>query len=191
MPSDTPLSILGLSGSLRTGSYNRSILRACMGLVPEGMELHDYDYSDVPLYNGDVEALGMPPSALALKTQIEAADGVLIVTPEYNRGMPGVLKNALDWASRPPPGTLARKPIAVTGASPGWQGALRAQEQVKQFAIHLNMYLLPQPEVHIGEVRTKLDDNGNLIDERTREHLQGLLKTFGEFIRHFKGVDPV
>ncbi|HYE77190.1 MAG TPA: NADPH-dependent FMN reductase [bacterium] len=187
MDTPTPLSILGLSGSLRTGSYNRAVLRAIIELAPEGVAVADYDYGDLPLYNGDLEAAGFPPSAQAFKDRIEAADGLIIVTPEYNRGMPGVLKNALDWGTRPGgKNSFLRKPVMVTGASPGWQGTIRAQEQVKDFAIHLGMYLLPMPEVHISVVSEKVNADGVLTDEGTRESLRKMLGVFAEFVRRFK-----
>lgn len=124
---------LGIPGSLRSGSYNRALLRAARELAPEGMGIDTFELHDVPPYNGDVEAEGDPRPVVALKQAIREADALLIATPEYNRGLPGVLKNAIDWASRPPLASpLARKPAAVMGASTGMGGTARAQEQLRR-----------------------------------------------------------
>src|SRR5690606_18294913 len=113
-------------GSLREGSYNRALLRAAAELAPEGMTIDTFDLRQVPLYNGDVEAAGDPPGVAALKQAIRDADGVLFATPEYNHGVPGVMKNAVDWASRPPrAAALQGKPVALIGASPGITGTAR------------------------------------------------------------------
>ena len=120
------LRILGVAGSLRAGSYNRALLRAAVRLAPEGMEIEVFDLLEVPLYNGDVEAAGDPPGVMGFKQAISAADGVLMVTPEYNHGVPGVMKNAVDWASRPPrQAPLESKPVGLIGASPGITGTAR------------------------------------------------------------------
>ncbi len=115
-----PVHVLGIAGSLRKGSLNRALLRAAIKRAPAGMTLSAFDLDEVPLYNGDVEAAGDPPGVAALKQAIAAADGVLFVTPEYNHGVPGVMKNAIDWASRPPRAApLGGKPVGIIGASPG------------------------------------------------------------------------
>src|SRR4051812_13513323 len=109
--------VLGFAGSLRRESYNRALLRAAAGLAPDGMEIAAFDLADVPLYNGDVEALGDPDPVKRFKQAIGNADGVLMVTPEYNHGVPGVMKNAVDWASRPPgKAVLQHKPVGILGA---------------------------------------------------------------------------
>src|SRR5205814_8833807 len=123
----------GIAGSLRTGSYNRALLRAAQELAPAGLELLTFDLAPIPLYDGDVEAQGDPEPVGALKTAIRDADALLIVTPEYNYGVPGVLKNAIDWASRPPgQSPLNGKPAALMGATPGMTGTARAQLQIRQ-----------------------------------------------------------
>ena len=127
------LRILGVAGSLRAGSYNRALLRAAVRLAPEGMEIEVFDLLEVPLYNGDVEAAGDPPGVMGFKQAISAADGVLMVTPEYNHGVPGVMKNAVDWASRPPrEAPLEGKPVGLIGASTGITGTARGQSQLRQ-----------------------------------------------------------
>ncbi|HWK41182.1 MAG TPA: NAD(P)H-dependent oxidoreductase, partial [Croceibacterium sp.] len=122
------LRILGIAGSLRAGSLNRALLRAAADLAPAGVTIERFDLMQVPLYNGDVEEAGDPPGVAAFKQAIAAADGVLIATPEYNHGVPGVMKNAIDWASRPPRGApLGGKPVGLIGASPGMTGTARGQ----------------------------------------------------------------
>ena len=131
--SSRPVNVLGFAGSLRRDSFNRSLLRAAAELAPEGMAISTFDLAEIPLSNGDVEALGDPEPVAAFKQAIRAADGVLMVTPEYNHGVPGVMKNAVDWASRPPgDAALARKPVALLGASPGLPGTARGQSQLRQ-----------------------------------------------------------
>ena len=127
MATDSQLKVLGISGSLRAKSFNSGALRAAQELVPEGMSIDIADISGVPLYNGDVEADGMPEAVVRLRDQIREADGLLIVTPEYNYSIPGVLKNAIDWASRPPDQPFDAKPMAIMGASPGGSGTMRCQ----------------------------------------------------------------
>ena len=118
--------LLGIAGSLREGSYNRGLLRAARGLAPDGVELEEHDLGGLPFYDGDVEAAGDPESVTELKDAIRRADGLVIATPEYNRGIPGVLKNAIDWASRPALASpLASKPVAIMGATTGFAGTAR------------------------------------------------------------------
>src|SRR5262245_65082316 len=125
--------VLGVAGSLRLGSLNRALLRAAVARAPEGMAIETFDLIDVPLYNGDVEAAGDPPGVAAFKDAIRAADAVLFVTPEYNHGVPGVMKNAVDWASRPArDAALNGKPVGIIGASPGQVGTARGQSQLRQ-----------------------------------------------------------
>lgn len=122
-----PLRVLGIAGSLRSASHNRGLLDAAKELVPDGVEIETFDIGDLPMYNQNVEAEGDPDTVTAFKAAIREADALLIVTPEYNYGLPGVLKNAIDWASRPPLGSpLTRKPVAVMGASPSRRGRTSA-----------------------------------------------------------------
>ena len=180
------LRILGVAGSLRAGSLNRSLLRAAVALAPEGMAIELFDLNDVPLYNGDVEAAGDPPSVAAFKQAIAAADGVLMATPEYNHGVPGVMKNAVDWASRPPrEAPLGGKPVGLIGASPGQTGTARGQSQLRQAFEFTNSYCMPQPELLVFKAHEKFDAEGRLTDAATAEYLQRYLAAFGEWARRF------
>src|SRR5882672_4988864 len=132
-PARAKLSVLGIAGSLRAASFNRSLLRAAQELAPAGMTITAFDLAPIPLYNADVEATGDPEPVAALKSAIRQADALLIATPEYNFGVPGVLKNAIDWASRPPRGSAMQgKPVAIMGATPGGWGTARSQMQLRQ-----------------------------------------------------------
>jgi len=185
-----PLRILGFAGSLRSGSLNRSLLRAAVELAPVGMAIETFDLADVPLYNGDVEAAGNPPGVAAFKQAIAAADGVLMATPEYNHGVPGVMKNAIDWASRPPrEAPLGGKPVGLIGASPGQTGTARGQSQLRQAFEFTNSYCMPQPELLVFKAHEKFDAEGNLIDETTARYLAAYLAAFAEWVRRFTSLD--
>ncbi len=181
-----PLRILGVAGSLRSGSLNRALLRAAVDLAPEGMTIEVFDLSEVPLYNGDVEAAGDPPGVAAFKQAIAAADGVLFATPEYNHGVPGVMKNAVDWASRPPrEAVLGGKPVGLIGASPGITGTARGQSQLRQAFEFTNSYCMPQPELLVFKAHEKFDAEGRLTDAATGEFLRAYLAAFGDWVRRF------
>lgn len=185
----TDLRVLGLAGSLRQASYNRSLLRAAQGLAPAGLVIEAFDLISVPLYNGDVEAAGDPAGVAALKAAIAAADGVLFVTPEYNHGVPAVMKNALDWASRPPRGAaLDSKPVGIIGASPGQTGTARGQSQLRQAFEFTNSYAMPQPELLVFRAHEKFDAEGNLTDETTAKYLARYLEAFAAWIDRFKAA---
>ena len=163
--------VCGIAGSLRQASYNRLILQAAQELAPDGMTIKVFDgLADVPLFNRDVEASGDPPGVSALKQAIRGADALLIATPEYNGGVPGVLKNALDWASRvgaDPASVLSGKPAAVFGASPGRLGTARAQLQLRQALACSGVFVMPKPEVHLMNISGHVTDEA-LVDETTR-----------------------
>ena len=181
------LRILGIAGSLRAGSFNRSLLRAAVERAPEDMTIEVFDLAAVPLYNGDVEAAGDPPGVAAFKQAIAAADGVLMATPEYNHGVPGVMKNAVDWASRPPrEAPLGGKPVGLIGASPGITGTARGQSQLRQAFEFTNSYCMPQPELLVFKAHEKFDAEGRLIDETTAEFLRKYLVAFGDWVRRFR-----
>ncbi|MFL5167214.1 MAG: NADPH-dependent FMN reductase [Microvirga sp.] len=169
------MNVIGISGSLRKGSFNTAALRAAQGLAPEGMTIERAEIGDLPLYNDDVRAAGFPPPAERLRAQLAAADAILLVTPEYNYSISGVLKNAIDWASRPPSQPFEAKPVAIMGASPGLFGSARAQYHLRQMLIFLNAMPLNRPEVMIGQAQNKFDADGNLTDEPTREFVRKLL----------------
>ena len=181
------LRILGIAGSLRAGSFNRSLLRAAVERAPEDMTIEVFDLAAVPLYNGDVEAAGDPPGVAAFKQAIAATDGVLMATPEYNHGVPGVMKNAIDWASRPPrEAPLGGKPVGLIGASPGITGTARGQSQLRQAFEFTNSYCMPQPELLMFKAHEKFDAEGKLIDEQTAEFLEKYLVAFGDWVRRFR-----
>ena len=179
----TSIHVLGFAGSLRKGSYNRAILRAAAELAPAGMSLETFDLSPIPLYNADVEAMGEPEPVQRFKERIAAADALLIATPEYNYSIPGVLKNALDWASRPSKGSPVNgKPVAIMGAG-GMFGTVRAQQHLRLIAVHNDMHVLNKPEVYISRPWEKFDDDGHLADEPTRERIRALLEALAAWTR--------
>jgi len=184
----TTLRVLGIAGSLRAGSFNRALLRAAQELAPEGMEIRAFDIAPIPLYNADVEAKGDPEPVAALKTAIREADALLVVTPEYNFGVPGVLKNAIDWASRPPAKTPLRgKPAAIMGASPGATGTARAQLQLRQAFVFTQTPAVLAPEVLVARAHEKFDKEGRLTDEASRGFVRQLLEALREWTLRLRG----
>jgi chromate reductase len=186
MADDGKLDILGISGSLRRGSYNSGLLRAAQALAPEGLVIDIGDIAAIPLYNGDVEQEGFPESVQDFRERIRAADALLIVTPEYNYSVPGVLKNAVDWASRPPDQPFVGKPIAIMGASPGGFGTTRAQHHLRQVFVGVGGHVLAKPEVMVPGAMNKFDDKGNLNDEDTKKFVASLLASFADWTRRIK-----
>jgi len=173
---NSPLVILGISGSLRRDSFNRAALRAAQELAPEGSKIETFEIDGLPGFNQDDE--GHPPAKVVeLKQRIRSADAILFVTPEYNYSVPGVLKNAIDWASRPYGDSAWNgKPVAVMGASVGVSGTARAQYHLRQMFVFLNMYPVNQPEVMIGSAAKRFDQQGKLTDENSRKLIQQLLQ---------------
>jgi chromate reductase len=169
------MNVMGISGSLRRKSFNTAALRAARELAPDGMHIEIFDIAPIPLYNEDVREKGYPAPVESFRSAIKAADALLIVTPEYNYSIPGVLKNAIDWASRPPDQPFDGKPIAIFGASPGMLGSARAQYHLRQVFVSLNGLLLNRPEIMIGDASKKFDESGKLIDEKTRELIRRIL----------------
>lgn len=165
--------VLGFAGSLRTASVNRGLLRVAAEAVPEGMDLEVFDLAPIPLYNGDVQAVGFPEPVHAFREQIRAADALLIACPEYNFSVPGVLKNAIDWASRPPQQPFAGKPLALMGAG-GGLGTARAQYHLRQICVFLDMHPLNKPEVFV-RVAESFNPDGSLKDESVRPKVAALL----------------
>ena len=186
MTAPSAIHIVGISGSLRERSYNSAALKAAGELLPEGVTLERVGIGDLPLYNDDLRLQGYPPSVQHLRERLAAADGVLLVTPEYNYSVPGVLKNAIDWASRPPDQPFNGKPVAIMGASPGMLGSARAQYHLRQMLVFLNAYALNRPEVMIAQAASKFDDAGTLIDAPTREFLKTFLAAFADWIRRMR-----
>ena len=187
----SPVRILGIAGSLRRASYNRAALRAATSLVPDGATLEVFELDGIPGFNQDDE--GNPPGRVVeLKRSIRAADAVLIVTPEYNYSVPGVLKNAIDWASRPyGDNAWSGKPAAIMGASVGTIGTARAQYHLRQIFVFVNMFPINQPEVMIGNAATRFDDDGNVTDERTRKLIGDLLRNLVEWTRRITQAEKV
>jgi chromate reductase len=169
------MNVLGISGSLRQGSFNTMALRAAQKLAPPGMTIAIADIRPIPLYDDDVRAQGFPAPVLALKEQVRAADAVLIVTPEYNFSIPGVLKNTLDWLSRPPEPPFDGKTVAIMGASPGPVGTARVQYHLRQVMVFLNAFVVNKPEVFISNAASKFNDKGELTDETTAKFIGDLL----------------
>ena len=168
--------ILGIAGSLRKGSFNHGALRAAAELVPDDATLEIFELDGIPGFNQDDEQ--NPPEKVAeFKRKIRDADAILFVTPEYNYSVPGVLKNAIDWASRPYGDSAWNgKPAAIMGASIGGIATARAQYHLRQMMVFLNMFPINQPEVMIGNAGEKFDDQGNLTDETTRDFIRQLLE---------------
>lgn len=173
---EKPILILGIVGSLRRDSFNVKAMRAAQQLAPEGSRIEIADIGGLPGFNQDDEG-SPPPKVTELKQQIRNADAILFVTPEYNYSVPGVLKNAIDWASRPyGDSAWSGKPVAVMGASIGMQGTSRAQYHLRQMFVFLNMHAVNQPEVMISNAAKRFDEQGNLTDETSRRLIQQLLQ---------------
>lgn len=184
------LTVAAFAGSLRKGSFNRSLLGAAVELAPDGMGIRILDISGIPLYNADVEAAGVPEAVQEFKRQVASADGLLIATPEYNHGVAGVTKNVIDWASRPPgESPLNGKPVGIMGASPGMTGTARGQSQLRQAFGFTNSYCMAQPQILVGRAREKFDGGGRLTDESTLEHLAKYLAALADWIRIFAAAE--
>ncbi|HEX8558796.1 MAG TPA: NAD(P)H-dependent oxidoreductase [Pyrinomonadaceae bacterium] len=178
-----PVRILGIAGSIRRQSYNRAALRAAAELAPEGAAVEVFEIDGIPGFSEDDER-NPPDKVVELKRRIREADAVLFVTPEYNYSIPGVLKNAIDWASRPyGDSAWSGKPAAIMGASIGALGTARAQYHLRQVMVFLNMFPINQPEVMIGAANERFDAEGNLTDEQTREFIRLLLHNLVEWTR--------
>jgi chromate reductase, NAD(P)H dehydrogenase (quinone) len=175
------ITILGLSGSLRQGSYNTALLQAAAGMMPSGSELKQASIMDIPLYNADQEtAQGIPPAVALLKDAIASADGLLLATPEYNNSIPGVAKNAIDWLSRPPADiarVFGRKPVAILGASPGGFGTVLAQSAWLPVFRTLGADLWPG-KMLVSRAGTVFDASGKIVDSKTNDALRKFLEGF-------------
>jgi chromate reductase len=181
-----PLKFLGFVGSLRKGSYNKALMRAAMQLLPEGVTLEVFDIGGFPLFNQDFERT--PPEIVKeFKAKIRAADGLLIASPEYNYSVPGVLKNAIDWASRPPSDNVFDgKPVAVMSASVSKFGGGRMQYHLRQSFVWLNLYPINRPEFMLANAAGYFDGEGNLTDEDTRKRLRELLEALAKWTLKLK-----
>ena len=185
MAQEKPLHFVVMVGSLRKGSFNAAIARTLPALAPEGVTIEPLpSVGEFPLYNHDVQDNGFPPIVTATAEAIRKADGVIIVTPEYNHSIPGVLKNAIDWISRSPNQPFAGKPIALESASTGLYGGVRAQLHLRHVFVYLDGRLLNKPEVIVPQVNTKIDPaTGELTDPATRGFIADQLKAFAAFAR--------
>lgn len=185
MDTQKPLHFVTILGSLRRGSYNAAIARALPTLAPEGVTISALgSVGELPHYDADLQAEGFPPAVVAMGEAIKEADGVIIVTPEYNYSVPGALKNALDWLSRLPTAPFAGKPVAIQTGSPGLIGGARCQYHLRQILVFLDAYVLNKPEVMVSQIMAKVDsNNGELSDQATRDFVATQLQTFGVFAR--------
>jgi chromate reductase len=184
---DKQITILGFAGSLRKGSYNKALLRAALELLPEDAQLEIFDLEGIPPYNMDLE-IKMPERVKEFKVKIKAADAILIASPEHNYSIPGILKNAIDWASRPPgDNSFDGKPVGIMSASPGMLGGSKVQYHLRQTFVFLNMYPINKPEIFVTFAAEKIDDKGRVRDEKTREKIKELLQSLIAWTRKLKG----
>src|SRR4030065_2458040 len=185
---EKPVKILGFVGSLRKGSYNKALMRAAVNLAPEEATIEVFDLEGIPPFNQDLES--QPPHVVKeFKAKIRKADAILIASPEHNYSIPGVLKNAIDWASRPyGDNSFEGKPVAVMSASTGMLGGARAQYQLRQVFVFLNMYPLNRPEVFVTFANQKFDKKGELTDEKAKELIKELLEALVAWAKKLKVV---
>ena len=186
---DDTIRIFGFAGSLRRDSYNKTLLRAALELVPDDAELETFDLEGIPPFNQDQDR--EPPARVKeFKSGIRAADAILIATPEYNYSIPGVLKNAIDWASRPyAENAFDGKPIALMGASPDMIGTARAQYDLRRSCVFLNMYPLNRPEVMVAYCEDKIDQSGRVTDGHTRDKIRQLLQALVAWTRRLRAAE--
>ena len=181
-----PVAVIGFAGSLRKNSYNKALLRAAVKLLPKNAKLEIFDLGGIPPFNQDLEAQ-MPDKVKEFKAKIRVADAILIATPEYNYSISGVLKNAIDWASRPyGDNSFEGKPVAVMSASPGMLGGARAQYHLRQVFVSLGMHPLSRPEVMMPFADDKIDGKGRVTDETTREKVRELLESLVDLTRRLQ-----
>ena len=177
--------VVGLVGSLRRGSINRALMRAAIGSAPGNLRITPREIGELPLYNADLEKEVVPSVVAELREGVRRSDGLLVATPEYNHGVPGVLKNVIDWLSRPvSDSALDGKVAAIIGASPGLTGTVRSQVQLRQVFASTNTHVLLRPEVLVAHAHEKFDANGQLTDTKTRELLRALLERYVALLAH-------
>lgn len=185
----SPIHILGIAGSLRRHSYNKRLLNFVPEVLPPATTFEIYDLAPLPFYNEDVEKAGIPASVQAFQARLAAADALLIATPEYNFSIPGVLKNALDWASRRQvDGSAAAingKPLAIMGGG-GRLGTVRAQLHLREMALHNNMHVLANPQVFVPKVWSVFDDEGRISDEGVRDQIAQLVDALVQWTRRLQ-----
>jgi chromate reductase, NAD(P)H dehydrogenase (quinone) len=181
---DQKIPIAAISGSLREGSYNTATLRAVKEIASDTLDIDIITLEDMPLFNEDVEAKGWPERVQKLRDRIEPAKGVIFATPEYNYSIPGLLKNAIDWLSRPArKGPIFGKPAAIVGATPSMIGTARAQAHLRQVVFYNGMPLIPDVEILISKAGEKFDDDGRLTDNETRDFLTDMAEKYTDWVR--------
>ncbi|CAM5788760.1 NADPH-dependent FMN reductase [Castellaniella caeni] len=183
--------VLAIGGSLRQGSFNHLLLRQAQRQAPEGMVIDIADLSDIPLYNGDVQAQGFPAAVQRVAAQVAQADALLIATPEYNYSISGVLKNAIDWLSRVPGTPFQGKPVAITSASMSGLGGARAQYHLRQVLVYLDVHPLNKPELFISAAHEKFNAQGELTDAASRAGLDALLAALAARAAQLQLREPV
>jgi chromate reductase len=184
--SDSPIRILGIPGSLRRASLNRGLLLAAQEVATSDVSIEVLDLAPVPFYNGDVEAIGLPEPVIELRDRITEADALLLAVPEYNHSFTAVLKNALDWASRPRPvSVLRQKPVAMMGAG-GGSGTMRAQLGLRPVLHSNEAYLMPKPELYLVNAAERFDEDGNLADEKVREAVREIVTALAAWTRRLR-----
>jgi chromate reductase, NAD(P)H dehydrogenase (quinone) len=183
---DEKIKVLAFAGSLRAGSYNKALVRCAVEVAPQNISIEIFDLEGIPLYNADLES-NPPPKVVEFKEKIRSTDALLIATPEYNYSIPGVLKNALDVASRPPVGNpLEGKPVAIISASTGRFGGARAQYHLRQTFVFLNMHPINRPEVMLSDTAHNVDENGRVTNETTRQLIRQLLEALAQWTLQLK-----
>jgi chromate reductase, NAD(P)H dehydrogenase (quinone) len=188
---ETKLKFLGFAGNLRVGSYNKALLRAATNLLPDNATMEIFDLDGIPPFNQDLE-MTMPGKVTEFKSKIREADAILTATPEYNYSVPGILKNAIDFASRPyGDNPFDDKPVAIMSASIGILDDARAQYHLRQMFMFLNMHPVNGPEVIATFAQNKFDANGKLIDENTNKFLKQLLENLANWIRRLRGKSSI
>ena len=188
MPDD--IIIAAFAGSLRKKSFNRMLLHNAVKLSPPGVRVDEIDISEIPLLNVDIET-PPPPAVARMRDTIRAADGLLIVSPEYNFSISGVTKNTIDWASRPPDDScLDGKPVGLAGCSPGYFGTVRSKFAMLPIVMYNNMHLLNDPMLHVSKAPEKFNESGELVDEDTKRDLRELLEALAAWSRRFKSTTP-
>jgi chromate reductase len=184
---ERPIRLLGFAGSLRVGSYNRGLLRAALDVLPDGTTLDIFDLNGIPPYNMDLETERWPESVMALKDEIAGVDALLIATPEHNYSFPGVLKNTIDWVSRPfDDSPFEGKPVALMGASTSRFGTSRAQAAIRPVLAAVNCHVMVTPELFVPLSRDKFDADGNLADEKIRARVGVLLEALVKWTKRLR-----
>jgi chromate reductase len=187
-PEESLLRIVGIAGSLRKASFNRALLETARGRSPAGFQIEIHPLDAIPLYNQDIEDQGIPAAVQELRDAIYAADAVLLATPEYNSGIPGVLKNGIDWLSRPPkPHPFDGRPVGIMGTTPGGFGTRAAQYQLRQVLVPLNAHVMAQPMMLVPGAGDKFDEQVVLTDEKTLVFLDQFLAGFAAWTRRLRG----